>query len=327
MYAALCAPCHGKALEGYAADHAPSLVTRTFLESATDDFLTKSITTGRPGTSMAAYGRGVGGPLDPAAVGRLVNFIRAQGKVGVIPLPLIKLGDPSSGAKLYDAACKTCHGDAAARGEAIHLANSAFLAQATDPFIRHAIAHGRPGTKMEAFSPKLSDAQIADVVAYVRAVGATLPQPVTLLPAPTGKEPLILNPKGKDPTWTLREDRFVPVDVVKQALAEGRKMIIIDARPPSEWMRAHVKGAVSIPYHDMARLAEVPDDTWVIAYCACPHHLSGEVVDELRKRGHVRSAILDEGINDWHRKGYPMTTAEGVTKPATEPPAPAGQIR
>jgi rhodanese-related sulfurtransferase len=99
-------------------------------------------------------------------------------------------------------------------------------------------------------------------------------------------------------------------------------MIIIDARPPSEWMRVHVKGAVSIPYHDMKRLAEVPRGVWTIAYCACPHHLSGDIVDELIRRGHKRAVILDEGINEWHRRGYPVVAAKGVALPAAEPPPP-----
>jgi hypothetical protein len=54
LYVALCQPCHGADAKGYAADHAPSLVNPTFLESATDDFLHRSIAGGRPGTSMAA---------------------------------------------------------------------------------------------------------------------------------------------------------------------------------------------------------------------------------------------------------------------------------
>jgi 3-mercaptopyruvate sulfurtransferase SseA len=87
-------------------------------------------------------------------------------------------------------------------------------------------------------------------------------------------------------------------------------------------MRVHVKGAVSIPYHDLDRLQEVPDDVWVVAYCACPHHLSGEVVDALIKRGHSRALILDEGINEWHRRGFPVVAARGVTAPVQEP-APA----
>ncbi len=328
LYAGLCAPCHGKQMEGYSADHAPSLVTASFLESVTDEYLTNSIVTGRPGTSMAAYGKQLGGPLDGPAVAKLVAYVRETGKVETKPLvPVAAGGDAKAGMALYDASCKTCHGDTGSRGEAVHLANAAFLQQASDPFLRHAILNGRAGTKMEAFKGKLTEAQVADLIARIRAFANPGGQVISQLPAPTGKEPLVIFSKGKEPDWTLREDRFVPVDVVKDAYAKKRKFIIIDARPPSEWMRAHITGAVSIPYHDLTRLKEIPKDTWVIAYCACPHHLSGEVVDALRAVGHTKSAILDEGINDWHRKGYPMTVAEGVEKPAAEPVAPAGQIR
>jgi len=328
LYAGLCAPCHGKKLEGYAADHAPSLVTPTFLESANDEYLTRSIVSGRPGTSMAAYGKQLGGPLDDGAIGKLVKYIRETGKVAPRPLAdVAKGGNAKNGIALYDANCKTCHGDTGSRGEAVHLANAQFLQQASDPFIRHAIVNGRDGTKMFAFKDKFTEQEIADLVARIRAFANPGGQVISQLPAPTGKEPLVIFPKGKEPDWKPREDRFVPVDVVQKAYKEKRKFIIIDARPPSEWMRAHITGAVSIPYHDLTRLKEIPKDTWVIAYCACPHHLSGEVVDALRAAGHTKSAILDEGINDWHRKGYAMTVAEGVEKPASEPVPPAGQIR
>jgi cytochrome c oxidase cbb3-type subunit III len=313
----LCAPCHGKDLKGYAADNAPSLITSTFLESATDDFLTRSIVTGRPGTSMAAYGKNLGGPLDDAAVKRLVAFLREQGPAAK-PLPLAGKGDAKLGEPLYVKHCATCHGDRTTRRDSIHLANMMFQAQAQDPFIKYAIVHGRPGTKMLPFAKTLSDAEIDHVVAYVRSLGSTEPPKISQLPAPTGKEPLVVHPKGKDPAWTLREDRFVSVDEAAKAYKAGAKMVIIDARPPSDWMRSHITGAVSIPYHDMKRLDDVPKNVAVIAYCACPHHLSGIVVDELRKRGHKKAYVLDEGINDWHRKGYPMTVAEGVQAPAME---------
>src|SRR5262249_23286149 len=153
-----------------------------------------------------------------------------------------------------------------------------------------------------------------DVVAYVRTLSK--PAETAQLPPPTGKEPLVLNPKGKDPVWkTVRSDpgskdpRYVSVDEVKQALADKRRMVIIDARPPSDWMRGPAFGAVWIRYQDMKRLDQIPKDVWVLAYCACPHHLSGVVVDELWKKGHKRALILDEGILEWHRRGYPVTAA------------------
>src|SRR5262245_33334307 len=72
MYGTLCAHCHGDRATGYAADRAPSLVNPTFLESASDNYLSRSIEQGRPGTSMAAYAKVYGGPLGPSAVDRLV---------------------------------------------------------------------------------------------------------------------------------------------------------------------------------------------------------------------------------------------------------------
>ena len=322
LYGQLCASCHGKALEGYIADHAPGLINPTFLESATDDYLTRSISTGRPGTAMAAYAKSLGGPLDPASIDRIVRFIRERGNVPAKSLPGVTLaGDIGRGEKLYTSTCKVCHGDRASRGEAVHLANPMFLAQASDPFMRHAIVKGRPGTKMLPYD-KLSDQDLADLIAYIRSFGTQSQQqpPVAQLPPPTGKEPLVIFPKGKEPEWTPKNGRFVSVDVVAKAYQEKRKFIIIDARPASDWMRAHITGAVSIPYHETNRLADIPKDTWVIAYCACPHHLSGEVVDALKKLGHTKAVVLDEGINDWHRKGYPITAAPGVEAPAADPP-------
>jgi len=317
-YDKLCAPCHGVDLKGYTADHAPSLVNPTFLESATDDFVRKSIVVGRPGTSMGAYGKAMGGPLDDAALDGIVDYIRQQGPPPK-KLAAISKGDPARGAPVYTEYCKSCHGDATTRGEAIHLANLQFQKLATDSFIRYAIEKGRPGTKMLAFGPVMSPAQLDDLVAYTRALGTGAPT-VSLLSSPTGKEPLVINPKGKDPIWKPRSDRFIGVDDVAKALAEGKRMVIIDARPPSEWMRVHLKGAISIPYHDMKRLDELPKDVYAIAYCACPHHLSGIVVDELAKRGHKKALVLDEGINVWHQRKYPVTAAEGVTIPVNEPP-------
>jgi rhodanese-related sulfurtransferase/mono/diheme cytochrome c family protein len=299
-------------------------VNATFLESATDQFLFASIANGRTGgTSMAAYGKGSGGPLDDKQINALVAWIRAQGTPSKA-LPPAGAGDPKKGAPIYELLCQKCHGTPTIRGEAIHLANARFLETATDPFMRYAIVHGRPGTPMEAWQPKLADVDVDNLVAYIRAFNKPAPAEGTLA-APTGQEPLVINPKGKDPTFTLTADpgsndkRYVTSDQVKKALDDKKKIIIIDARPQSEWMRVHIAGAVSIPHHDLKRLDEMPKDgTWAIAYCACPHHLSGIVVDELRKRGFAHSAVLDEGILEWHRRGYPVTAAPGVQPPPKE---------
>lgn len=327
LYKAYCAQCHGADAKGYKADNAPSLVNQTFLESATNEYIHKSISVGRPGTSMAGYAKEVGGPLDKDAITRIVEYLRMQGPQPVALGTVASTGDATRGAAIYARDCQKCHGDAGTRGNTVHLANAQFLGVASDAFIRYAITAGRPGTPMESFAAKLSAQDIDDVVAFVRSYGKGTPAPIAegLLPPPTGKEPLVINPKGKDPVWTnLRSNpgskvgRYVSVADVEKALAAKQRMVIIDARPPSDWMRAHITGAVSIPYHELSRLKEIPKDVWVIAYCACPHHLSGIVVDELIQRGHKKALVLDEGVLEWHRRGYPMTTAPGVQPPPKE---------
>ena len=60
-----------------------------------------------------------------------------------------------------------------------------------------------------------------------------------------------------------------------------------------------------------------------MAYCACPHHLSGVVVEELRKRGYRHTAVLDEGIFAWQQKKYPVVVAPGAVPPPAPPPVAA----
>lgn len=330
LYGTLCAICHAADASGYKADNAPSLVNRTYLESATDEQIRRSIRDGRPGTSMAAYGLGHGGPLDDASINKLVAWFRSQGPAeGATIIPPRGHGDATRGAPLYATNCEKCHGTAKVRQSAVQLANTRFLEGASDSFIGYAITKGRPGTAMDGWQGKLTEPQIDDIVAFVRAFDK--PPPVETLPPPTGKEPIVINPRGAAPNFKPRsspcipnqpctpDERFVPADQVKEALDQKRKVVIIDARPASEWMRVHIPGAVSIPYHDLKRLDEVPNDgTWILAYCACPHHLSGDVVDALRKRGVKHAAILDEGILEWHRRGYPVVAAPGVEPPPKE---------
>ena len=322
LYAILCAPCHRADGSGGAADHAPSLINPTFLESASDAFLRTAIGNGRAGTSMGAYGKSRGGPLVDAALSRLVAFVRGLGPAYRAPRETVsRQASADRGAPLYGRLCQSCHGNVAMRGEAVHLADAGFMKSASDGFLKHAIVKGRPGTKMLAFATTMKEAEIDDVVAYLRTM-ANQPVPNARLPEPTGHEAIVLNPQGKNPTFTVKDDRFVSVAQVHEAFVAHRRMAIVDARPPSEWAQVHISGAVSIPYYQLGRLAEIPADVTVLAYCACPHHLSGEVVEALRKRGHAAAFVIDEGINDWHRRGYPVVAAPGVKPPPAEPAPP-----
>jgi cytochrome c oxidase cbb3-type subunit 3 len=323
VYTKLCATCHGVGANGYAADNAPSLRTTTFLASASDAFLRAGVTRGRPGTAMAAYGRALGGPLGPDDVESVVAFLRVGGPPHVEP-PSRGGGVAARGKVFYDTLCQRCHGTPTQRSSAVHLANPIFLATASDAFLRFAIESGRPPTSMVPWKDTLRPQQIDDVVAYVRSLAVPpAPPPPVAVPWTPRHGPFILNPRGRAPAFTLKEDRYVSIDDVKKALDEKRRLVIADARPPSDYQSLHVAGAISTPYYESKALDDLPkDDTWILAYCACPHHVSGQVVDELRKRGYKHTAVIDEGIFAWQHKGYPVVLAPGTLPSAAPPPAP-----
>jgi cytochrome c oxidase cbb3-type subunit 3/ubiquinol-cytochrome c reductase cytochrome c subunit len=321
-YTRYCALCHGKELTGYAADNAPSLVSQTFLASASDDFIANAIRNGRPGTAMGAYGKTRSGPLDENDLRALVAFIRSHGS-SPAALPSSSLhGDPVHGAVVYHDECEKCHGTQAERKTALSLLNQELLASASPEFLRYAIVNGRAPTPMPAFGKVLTPQDIEDVLAWLESKKAG-PLPHLALEVPKDL-PVVLNPKGKPPNFTLREDRFVPADEVKQALAEHRRIVIADARSPADWIDTHIPGAISVPYYQNNELDRIPNDgTWVIAYCACPHHASGALVDALRQRNYKHTAVLDEGILVWKSRGYPVEGTSVANGTVPNSPAPS----
>ena len=321
LYTRYCKLCHGADAKGYAADNAPSLVSENFLASASDEFIASGIRLGRSNTAMAAYGRSRGGPLDEREIGTIVRFLRSKGtpRTYVAEAPL--RGDPTRGATSFEKNCQTCHGTPTVRGTAPQLHNPEFLNASTPGFWRYAIVNGRPPTPMPAFGATLPESEIEDIVAWL---GKLAGRGIT--PAPTSGVvpddlPLVINPRGRAPNFTLRDGRYVSAEQVKRALEEKRKLVIVDARTPSDWIQFHIPGSVPIPYYDAEKLARIPNDgTWVIAYCACPHHASGEVVDALKKRNYPNAAILDEGILYWKDHGFPLA-GEAAKSPSSAAPS------
>jgi rhodanese-related sulfurtransferase len=132
--------------------------------------------------------------------------------------------------------------------------------------------------------------------------------------------PVVINPGAPSPQFNLRDGRFVPIADVKAALDQKKRIVIIDARASSDWMAMRIPGSITIPYYLFDRLDAMPrDGTWITAYCACPHHASGAVVDELRKRGFKNTAVLDEGILEWKKRGYPIEGSAPPQVPGAPP--------
>lgn len=315
MYARYCARCHGDDRQGHAADHAPSLRSAELMGRASPGFLWTAIGHGRPGTAMAGFSEDQGGPLSHDRQHVLFEWLMKRSGVESEPVgDVIVDGDPLRGRALYEEHCASCHGVDGEGGAGTALGNPVFLATASDAFMRYTIARGRTDTPMPAFADTLGATGVDHVVSFLRsrAVGWNAPPPVRVRPPDPAAA--VLHPEAPPARLEHRKRRFVSGASVAAALAREERMVLLDARPMSDWQRSHIPGALPVPFYDGVEkiVAHLPrDGTPIVAYCACPHAASGAVVDALKKRGFRHARILDEGILDWAARGHPLALGDG----------------
>ena len=104
-------------------------------------------------------------------------------------------------------------------------------------------------------------------------------------------------------------------DVTREELlrrARSGAVVVLDVRPHHEYASGHIPGAVSMPVEDLERrLAELPADVDVVAYCRGAYCvLAYDAVRLLTSRG--RSARrLPQGMLEWRLAGMPVATSAG----------------
>lgn len=107
-------------------------------------------------------------------------------------------------------------------------------------------------------------------------------------------------------------ERMEPVD--RELLIERVRtgeVTVLDVRPAEEYAAAHIPGAVSVPIAELERrLAELPRDRAVVAYCRGPYCVMAiDAVDLLRAHG-FEATRLDEGVAAWRARGLPVTSID-----------------
>jgi len=113
--------------------------------------------------------------------------------------------------------------------------------------------------------------------------------------------------------------RFLEARQGLQAVDRGQLMAkvregavtVLDVRPPEEYRAGHLPGALSVPLKELERrLAELPHDREIAAYCRGPYCvLAVEAVEILRARGFA-AFRMEEGVADWQAKGFPVAVGE-----------------
>jgi rhodanese-related sulfurtransferase len=89
-----------------------------------------------------------------------------------------------------------------------------------------------------------------------------------------------------------------------------RDVVLVDVRPGEEFAAGHIEGARSIPLEELReRLAELPADREVVAYCRGPFcAYAHEAVRQLRAEGRT-ARRLEDGWPEWRLAGKPSVPA------------------
>lgn len=93
--------------------------------------------------------------------------------------------------------------------------------------------------------------------------------------------------------------------------AQRGEVVVLDVRPPDEYVSGHLPYARSMPLVEIKkRLAELPKDKEIVAYCRGPFcMLSAEAVQLLREQGYRAHKIAD-GLPEWVAAGLPSEAGE-----------------
>lgn len=105
-----------------------------------------------------------------------------------------------------------------------------------------------------------------------------------------------------EPERLTAESRAVLIDRVREG-----DIVLIDVRPESEYQTRHLPYARSMPLHELERrLAELPSDKEIIAYCRGPFCLWAEEAKRLLALRGYRVSKIADGVPEWLAAGLPV---------------------
>ena len=93
---------------------------------------------------------------------------------------------------------------------------------------------------------------------------------------------------------------FINPETLRELVASGRKVAIVDVRSAEEFAAGHVDGAVNIPADQLhARAAELPAEASVVTVCNHGGSRSCNAAQQLRELGYANAAPLRGGTRGW----------------------------
>jgi rhodanese-related sulfurtransferase len=102
--------------------------------------------------------------------------------------------------------------------------------------------------------------------------------------------------------------RLAAIDIAQlRRLVDEGQVTLLDVRPELEYRQGHIVGARSIPVDEVEqRLAELPRDREVVAYCRGPYCVYSDEAAELLQRKGFQVRRLAEGFPEWRAAGLPI---------------------
>ena len=103
---------------------------------------------------------------------------------------------------------------------------------------------------------------------------------------------------------------LVPTDDAYDWYENDEEALFVDTRIEEQFEELRIAGAVFSPAADGLDtddpVEDVGKDTKIVTYCVCPHTLAGSRGASLMANGYTNVYALDEGLQDWADRGYPL---------------------
>src|ERR1700694_3901349 len=111
-------------------------------------------------------------------------------------------------------------------------------------------------------------------------------------------------------TYLTDRSTLAAVDIAElRRLVDEGTVTLLDVRPELEYRQGHIPGARSIPVAELERrLAELPGDREVVAYCRGPYCVYSDEAGQLLQRNGFQVRRFAEGFPEWRAAGLAVAT-------------------
>jgi rhodanese-related sulfurtransferase len=96
-------------------------------------------------------------------------------------------------------------------------------------------------------------------------------------------------------------------------LIRTKAAVIIDARNPEAYIKAHIPGAINVPslkmFDYMETLNSIPTESLIVVYCEGRNcELSSNLIKSMKTMNFKRIIQYKDGIESWEAAKYPVET-------------------